>query len=84
MSASGDGETTFDSLDLLEAETKIPAIKSVLTITVQNTISLSAERGSPDDCITTGGKETATRDNYRLLLFPLEVGNSEGSSGVIT
>ena len=44
LSASGDGETTFDSLDLLEAETKNPAIKSVLTITVQNTISLSSKR----------------------------------------
>ena len=44
VSASGDGETTFDSLDLLEEETKIPAIKSVLTITVQNTISLSSKR----------------------------------------
>ena len=42
------------------------------------------ERGCPDDCITTGRKETATRDNCRPLLFPLEVENSEGSSGVIT
>ena len=31
LSASGGGEKTFDSLDLLEAETKIAAIKSAST-----------------------------------------------------
>ena len=85
LSASGGGEKTFDSLGLLEAETKIPTIKSPLTNNnAKHNLAFLEERGRPDNCITTGGKETASRDNYRPLLSPLEVGNSEGSPGVIT
>jgi len=41
-------------LDLLEAETKIPAIKSALTNnSAKHDLAFLEDRGSPDDCIVT-------------------------------
>ena len=54
LSASGSGEKTFDSLDLLEAETKIPTIKSPLTNnSAKHNLAFLEERRSPDERIRT-------------------------------
>ena len=53
LSASGGGEKTFDSLGLLEAETKIPTIKRTLTNnSAKHNLAFLEER-SPDERITT-------------------------------
>ena len=53
LSASGGGEKTFDSLGLLEADTKIPTIKRTLTNnSAKHNLAFLEER-SPDERITT-------------------------------
>ena len=54
LSASGGGEKTSDSIDLLEAETKIPTIKSPLTNnSAKHNLAFLEERRSPDERIRT-------------------------------
>ena len=67
LSASGGGEKTFDSLGLLEAETKIPTIKRTLTDnSAKHNLAFLEER-SPDERITTNREPMNVECNNQLI-----------------
>ena len=67
LSASGGGEKTFDSLGLLEADTKIPTIKRTLTNnSAKHNLAFLEER-SPNERIMTNREPINVECNNQLI-----------------